>query len=146
MTHDYQATNPDIDEALWVELSSCSEEPRHYLVGSAHTFPGRMLAWCPAKRRSVMISKSEIVACSQQSAYWIAGFLHGSAPDEPLASDGDYLPADDPAVLEWLRAIEEFPRSGFWWVGEARNCEACGVRLLPTHAANRCCACDVGAG
>src|SRR5437879_107634 len=46
-----------IDERLWFE-ASCGN--RDFLLGNAHTFVGRMAAWCPDKQGSYMVSVGEI--------------------------------------------------------------------------------------
>ena len=98
----------EIDPFVPVSLDCSCGEKAHFLIGSAHTHPGRMWAWCPSRQKHMMISKSEIVACSRESSYWIAGFLHGNAPSCPTAPDGGYLPADDARVQRWREAVQEF--------------------------------------
>ena len=133
------------DEKLWVNLDCSCGEKVHFLIGSAHTHPGRMWAWCPSRQKHMMISKSEIVACFRESSYWIAGFLHGNAPSCPTAPGGGYLPDDDARVQRWREAVQDFPETGLWLHYE-RECEECGEALLPTRLTERCAACTDSAG
>jgi hypothetical protein len=110
---------PDkLDRSLWFLHAGCTG--RHYLLGNPHTFPGRMFAWCPKKRRSFFVSKSEIETTSKSAGYWIAGFLYGSEPEPPTGEDGtpDF---DSPEYKRWQRDIERFRKFGAWKVGTKRD-------------------------
>ncbi|MBK6734108.1 MAG: hypothetical protein IPG61_08460 [bacterium] len=133
-----------LDETLWVDLDAGCGERRHYLVGNAFTFPGRILVWCPAQQKTTRISKSEIVDQSHEAAYWIAGFLHGATPAPPLDAEGDWFDFDAPEMVEWGMARDEFPLTGHW--NENRRCEMCRKRLLPTTLEDRCATCAGTAG
>ena len=94
---------PDgVDSHLWVRLST---DETGYLVGSCHTFPGRMSVIVPSDDRARCISKADIVACSDEASYWIQGFLNGSVP----------LPPDDLAEeTDWLARRASFLETGEW--------------------------------
>ena len=71
-----------VDEDLWF---TCSLDPteRDYLVGNAHTFLGRISAYCRRKQGSpyYYVSASEILDnCSDESRRWVQGFLAGQEP------------------------------------------------------------------
>ena len=78
--------NIEYDSALWVELSHC--DGKHYILGNPHTFPGRIMMWCPNKEVSFFMSKNEIQKCSKEAEYWIKGFLSGNEPAPPSCDDG----------------------------------------------------------
>ncbi len=106
----------DVDPALWF---ACSTNPggRDYLVANAHTFTGRMLAFCPRKPGSPFyyVSASEVRAeCSDAARYWVAGFLAGKEPAPPRDDDDDLLPSDDPRLVAWRADCAEFARTGQW--------------------------------
>ncbi len=130
---------PNFDERLWFTMRSCCSG-KHYLVYNPHTFPGRMGAWCPEKRINFCVSKSEIKQCSVEAQFWMQGFLVGNEPDAPTNEEGDYLPESSPAFERWRTAREVFPQVGFWIKGE-RECDSCGVHLLPTDAGLCCSNC-----
>ena len=120
-----------IDERLWFE-ASCGN--RDFLLGNAHTFVGRMVAWCPDKQGSYIVSLGEIDEMSEQSRYFIAGFLAGSEPGEPIDDDGN---TDDADLMAWRLATRRFRRTGLWY-GRWQTCEVCGCVLLPDRFADRC--------
>jgi hypothetical protein len=113
---------------------------KHYLLCNAHTFPGRMRAWCPNKQIVFSVSKSAMEDCSPEARYWVQGFLAGCEPDAPLDQKGNYLPEDDPKYERWRAAIKQFPETGIWVVQD-RACEGCGEKLLPTQPGLSCPKC-----
>ncbi|SNY64719.1 hypothetical protein [Paractinoplanes atraurantiacus] len=97
---------PDVDPDLWFDI----ECGRHYLLdGNPHTHPGRMDAYCPEHGIRTRVSKAEIGACSEQTRYFIRGFLSGSEPAPPDSADGT-----DPACRAWSEAAARFRDTGVW--------------------------------
>jgi hypothetical protein len=97
---------PDVDPDLWFD-TQCG---RHYLLdGNAHTFPGRMLAYCAERGIRTRVSKGEIGDCSEQSRYFVRGFLSGNEPAPPDSNDGI-----EPAYLAWSDAAARFRDTGYW--------------------------------
>jgi hypothetical protein len=94
---------PDgVDPQLRVHLST---NETGYIVGSCHTFPGRMSVIIPADDHARCVSKSDITDCSDEGRYWIQGFLNGSVPSPP----------DDPAEeTSWLARRASFLETGEW--------------------------------
>jgi hypothetical protein len=86
---------------------------KHFLLGNPHTFPGRMLAWCPAKSRSFFVSRNEMSELSSESSFWVSGFLHGNEPAPPKNVDGD-VDFQSPAYLAWRERADEFDITGVW--------------------------------
>ncbi|MEU8296233.1 hypothetical protein AB0C04_02950 [Micromonospora sp. NPDC048909] len=98
---------PDVDPDLWFDTEKCG---RHYLLdGNAHTFPGRMLAYCAERGIRTRVAKGEIGVCSEQAQYFVRGFLSGNEPAPP-ASDSD----TDLAYLAWSEAAARFRDTGHW--------------------------------
>jgi hypothetical protein len=93
----------DIDERLWIHVAGC--DGCDYLWGNAHTYPGRMEAYCPHKRRDFAVSKYQVTDASPEARMWIEGFLRGNEPPPPQAED--MRPA-------WRSLIKVFHRSGRW--------------------------------
>lgn len=93
----------EIDLRLRITIGSCPVE--HYLVGNPHTFRGRIATWCPLDSVEVNVSKSEIVATTDEAKYWIDGFLAGNEPPPP--------DSDDPAAeREWENIRHLFRMQG----------------------------------
>lgn len=65
------------DDTLWVYLRS-HPGVRHFIAGSAHTFPGRF-AVVPSTELHTLLyaSKGDVERMSEQSRVWISGFLCG---------------------------------------------------------------------
>ncbi len=103
MIPDIPSDVPDgVDSQLWVRLST---NEMGYLLGSCHTFPGRMSVMIPTDDRTRCISKSDITACSDEARYWIQSFLNGSVPSPP----------DDPAEeADWVASRASFLETGEW--------------------------------
>lgn len=120
-----------LDERLWFE-APCGG--RDLITGSGNTYPGRMSAWCPQKRVGYNVSLSEMGDMSEQSRYFVAGFLAGNAPDAPDDADHEIEPDD---LAAWIAATARFRRTGSW-LGRWNTCQACGCVLLPDSAAKRC--------
>lgn len=138
----------ELDDALWVDISDQCGSARHYLVGNPHTYPGRMEVYCPALQRFTRISMSAIISCSQESRYWIQGYLHGTCPDPPTDDDGNILTDDHPDMAEWRASREEFPRTGYWSTVPQR-CNYCRKRVTRTArdpVCQDCTAIDEDAG
>ena len=129
------STEIRIDEALWFTHECC--EGRHYLLGNAHTFRGRLSAWCPARQRSLFVSKSEMTSYSRETEYFVRGFLTGNEP-EPLRDDeGELLPPNHRDERAWHAAVALFQSSGSW-NSRVRLCKQCGRRLLPSNPMDHC--------
>jgi len=116
------------DPLLWFE-APCGG--RDLLTGNGGTYPGRMAAWCPAKKVSYNVSLAEMGQMSQQARYYVAGFLAGNQPGPPPPPDPD---ADiDPGDLTaWKAAAGRFRRTGLW-LGRWRTCHTCGRVLVPDN-------------
>lgn len=130
-----RAGDPELDPDLWFETSHC--KGHHYLLGNGHTFEGRLHAWCPSKKVSFRVSKSEIGDCSRETTYFLKGFLTGQEPAPPVDDDDDLLPPDDPEYRAWVHATELFRETGSWNT-RFRTCEVCGARLLPANPKPTC--------
>jgi len=102
---------PNHDEALWFHHLGCSG--KHYLLGNPHTFPGRMLAWCPLKKKSFFVSKSEMLEASSEATYWVSGFLAGAEPEPPLNADKD-VDFESSGYKRWEQLVTEFRQTGSW--------------------------------
>lgn len=102
---------PETDQALWFMHQGC--RGRHFLLGNAHTVPGRMLAWCPKEQCSLFVSKADMGKMSRAASYWLAGFLNGAEPDPPAGEDGppDF---DSKAYARWRKDTAAFRESGAW--------------------------------
>jgi hypothetical protein len=63
--------------------------------------------------RTTRVSKGEMTAFSQATAYFVRGFLAGSQPRPPVDEDG--LLVQDQAVVEaWRAAVKEYRETGVW--------------------------------
>jgi hypothetical protein len=127
-------TEPNFDPALWFRTKSC--KGMHFFLANPHTGFGRLSAWCTEKRDSTYVSKSDIVDCSKEAAYFLKGFLSGQEPDAPIDDEG--LPAFDTADYQaWLRARDLFQETGHW--GHCFKVrDVCGARLLPSNPQTAC--------
>src|SRR6266508_1714851 len=79
------------DERLWFE-APCGR--RDFIVGNGHTFVGRIAAWCPHDGVGYNVSLGGMGAMSDESRYFVAGFLAGSQPAYPTDAEGDTDEAD----------------------------------------------------
>jgi hypothetical protein len=68
----------DIDPELWIEANGY--DGRLYLIGNAHTHPGRMLAWSEIGGDATNVSKHDITDASDAARRWIDEFLSGNEP------------------------------------------------------------------
>lgn len=104
---------PEVDKALWFMHAGCTG--RHYLLGNAHTVPGRVLAWCPKEQRSLFVSKGDMRQMARATGFWLAGFLHGAEPPPPSGEEGppDFASKE---YARWKRATARFRESGSWQV------------------------------
>jgi len=123
------AVASDIDENLWF-TGPCGA--RDFLLPeNAHTFNGRMSAWCPSKQVGYSVSLSEIDEMSDASRYFIKGFLTGDGPAPPYDDEGDIDPGD---LRAWHAAIARFNRTGQWYgrwapAGFAARCYSLALRV-----------------
>jgi hypothetical protein len=122
------------DENLWFIHKGC--EGRHYLIGNPHTFYGRILAWCPKKERSFMVSVSEMEQMSDFSKYWIEGYLKGNEPEPPTDSNED-VDFESAEYKTWIEEVKLFNETGYWSSFD-RNCEKCGKVLLKSEPEDIC--------
>jgi len=122
---------PPVDERLWFE-APCGR--RDFIVGNGHTFVGRLAAWCPHDEVGYNVSLCEMGAMSEESRYFVAGFLAGNEPGYPTDEDGENDEAD---LIAWQSAIHRFRRTGSWY-GRWGTCRVCGCVLLPDTGADRC--------
>jgi len=123
---------PAFDEELWFD-AECGG--RDVVLGNAHTFTGRISAWCPGRRRAYNVSLGEMGRMSAATRYWVQGFLHGSEPRWPVdPASGDPAEEELPA---WRAATARYRRTGSWY-GRWHTCSSCGAVLLPDTAAERC--------
>jgi hypothetical protein len=127
-----ETSKVQFDENLWFLMGEHCEG-KHFLLGNAHTFRGRMLAWCPAKERSFFVSKSEIGKCSLETKFWVKGFLAGNEPDAPTDKNQDSVTPDTEEYKNWLAAVKLFAETGCWNEMQL-DCEVCGRSLLPSEA------------
>jgi hypothetical protein len=128
------ADDEPIDERLWFE-GTCGN--RDFIIGNGHTFVGRIAAWCPTKSISYRISLGEIGDMSEESRWYLRGFLAGVEPGWPVDADGD---TDEADLRAWRAATRRFRSTGSWY-GRWGTCDVCGCVLLPDTAADRCHEC-----
>ena len=102
---------PIFDKKLSFNHKGC--EGPHYFLGNPHTFPGRILAWCPVKKQSFCVSKSEISNCSVEAEYWLKGFLIGNQPAPPLSNDKN-PELTEKEIKNWKRKLTRFENEGTW--------------------------------
>lgn len=84
----------ELDPLLWFE-APCGG--RDLLDGNGGTYPGRMSVWCPDKVR-YNVSVAEMGQMSQQTRYYVAGFLAGNRSGPPRRPA--WTPTSNPAT--WL--------------------------------------------
>jgi hypothetical protein len=132
MTRDVQ-----YDKKLWFFHEGC--EGKHYLITNPHTSPGRMYAFCPKKNSFFCVSKIEMGEMSEQSKYWIEGFLHGNQPDPPSDAYNEFLMTDENSepYQRWVESLKLFSETGYW-SDEERECENCGKMLLNSNPDEIC--------
>ena len=121
-----------LDEELWFDAPCGGRD--FLLPGGPHTFPGRMAAWCPAKRVTYRVSLVEMGAMSTAAVYFVRGFLSGNEPEPPEDEDGAMTEADRRA---WIAATERFRARGSW-VGGFSTCTTCGCVVIPGGGGDRC--------
>lgn len=100
----------EIDDKLWFEYDGCVG--KHFILGNPHTFPGRMMGWCPTKNRSFFFSKCDITNSSSETEYWVKGFLSGNQPKYPRINEDIDFESEEYKV--WQEKIKEFESSGLW--------------------------------
>ena len=96
----------------------------------------------PREEFRLQLSKGEIEACSDETRYWIRGYLAGNMPEPPRDADGDRLPGDDPVTQRWRQAADLFLVTGIWKAGDPGPCSGCGEALLPSQPGFVCAACQ----
>ena len=118
-----------VDPNLWFE----SDAGRLYLhADNPHTFPGRMLAYHPSHGPTICVSKKEVLeSCSEQTRYFVLGFVSGNEPGPPPGPDGYPVDPGDPLYDRWSTARREYHETGVYH--EPRNCERCGADLDPQN-------------
>lgn len=102
---------PDVDPRLWFTTDSCPS--RHYLMDGNSTILGRMYFYCPLDNVATRVSKSQIRDSSDESKYFIRGFLAGSEPGPPVDDEGIMVP-DESAVAAWRKATMIWRATGTW--------------------------------
>lgn len=135
-------SNIDFEKELWFEIEGHCEG-KHYIFGNPHTFTGRISAYCPQKNVIFNVSLNEIINMSQESKYWIKGFLSGNEPAPPVDEEGDLLPPSDEEYINWERSIELFHKTGYWYA-EDRFCEVCEKKILYSWNKLKCDQCYNG--
>ena len=106
------STPPELDPDLWFTMPGHCEG-RHYVLGNAHTFPGRALGWCASRERSFFFNAAQVDEASPAARAWLDGFLWGSQPPPPRGADGD-VDFGSPAYTRWEEQTREFRRTGIW--------------------------------
>jgi hypothetical protein len=101
------------DPKLWVLLDSCCKA-KHLLCNNSHSFPGRMSVYCPTHRLSLSASLGDFSKMSDESRYWIKGFLVGNTPPPPLDAEGDPFPEESAVDKAWRAKAVEFQKTGRW--------------------------------
>ena len=91
-----------VDVRLWIEVGGI--EGRCYLFGNCGTSLGRMYAFSETLNTSLCVSKHEIVIQSDESTYWIDGFLHGTAPSGEAMFGPRYDEELDDLEPMWIAA------------------------------------------
>lgn len=99
-----QDSQAPVDERLWFE-APCGR--RDVIVGNGHTYPGRMAAWCPHGGVGYNVSYGEMGAMSDESRYFVAGFLAGNEPS--VCDDSEITEAD---MVAWQSARRRFRVTG----------------------------------
>lgn len=122
------------DKNLWFEHLGC--EGKHYLIGNPHTYVGRMWAWCPKEKRSIFITKADMGKMSNQTKYWVEGFLFGNQPKPPTDIDG-MVDFQSEEYKNWEKDVELFRKTGYW-TEEKRDCIMCGKLLMPSESNEFC--------
>ena len=71
-----------------------------------------MTAWCPDTETACNVSLSEMGEMSEQTRYFVRGFLSGNQPGPPEDADGYPEPED---LVAWQAATRRFRRTGSWF-------------------------------
>ena len=98
------------DTNLWVTIRHVGKV---YLIGSAHTYFGRIAGYSEALGGGYIFSKGEVEEYSTGAALWLEGFLAGNEPDldEYLGFPEVWDLADsDPDVSVGLQRVADFGR------------------------------------
>ncbi|MDO3410542.1 hypothetical protein QWJ34_12290 [Saccharibacillus sp. CPCC 101409] len=80
---------------------------------------------------------------SEQTRYWIKGFLYGNEPDQPYNDEEGKLFSGE-EYERWFEAVQLFHETGHWNDMEGRVCDTCGKDLLPSEMGVRCRDCAEG--
>ena len=129
----------NIDKKLWFKLSEHDCNGSHYIMGNPHTFKGRMMGWCTEKKKSFYFSLGEISEMSEETKYWIKGFLVGSEPNPPIGEDGR-VEYGSVGYEHWLHSTILFKETGYW-NDEERKCLKCNKILLKSMVGEYCHEC-----
>lgn len=81
------------DEDLYY-LEECGDDKKlhkHYILGNAHTHPGRMQCYCTNQDLYICTSLCEMEQLSEKAKIWINGFLCGNEPSYPLEDNEEIL-------------------------------------------------------
>ena len=125
-----------IDKKLWFKLKGHNCSGEHYILGNPHTFPGRIMGYCTEKNKSFFFSLNEVSELSNESAYWIKGFLTGSEPDPPTGDDG-HVHFDGSEYNHWLQSTYIFRTTGYW-NNAKRQCIGCDKTVLYSRQEDYC--------
>ena len=119
------AVEVDADPDLWFD-AWCTRGHDLLVPIGGHTFPGRMVGYCPHDDVRYHVSKGEMTAMADATRWFVAGYLAAAEPEVP--DHDDDLPDED--LGAWCRATDRFRETGSW-LGRWRTCEVCGCVLLP---------------
>lgn len=72
-----------------------------------------MYSYCPTRHETTRVSKAEMTAFSEATAYFVRGFLAGSQPPPPVDEEG-LLVQDQISVDAWRAAVKEYRETGIW--------------------------------
>lgn len=124
------------DRKLWFTMKGCKGKckGKHYFIENAHTFIGRMLAYCPHTKEYFLMSKFDIIKMSNESKYWLKGFLSGAEPEPP-----DENPKNN-KYLFWEKSIKRFHQTGAW-AENKRRCKVCRKQALFSEFEHLCSEC-----
>lgn len=122
-------TDLPIEKELWFEMDHEDCHGKHYIIGNPHTFHGRIAAYCPTKKVFFNISPESITNMSQETKYWIKGYLAGNEPSPPDDENGEPNYPEHEVYIDWQRSVDLFHKTGYWY-SDVRHCEECGKKLL----------------
>jgi len=106
---------PDkFDKDLWYEEQCQHDEVwhKHYIVGNAHTFPGRVHVYCTAQKEYTVESLCGMDRISPKAKIWMQGFLHGNQPSWPADEEGDQLDWEHPETVDFVQRLKRYYKHG----------------------------------